>query len=120
MAALYFGRKIPPKRREERCLELLERVGLKDRIHHRPDQLSGGEQQRVCIARALANDPELLLADEPTANLDPDNRAQVMELLQEMVAEKGITLVAATHDGDFLKSLQYTIQIGKAGEERKR
>ncbi len=84
--------------RRERVMELLEAVDLSDRAHHRPDQLSGGEQQRVAIARALASRPVLVLADEPTANLDTANGKQVMEIMQQLNQETGTTFVFATHD----------------------
>ncbi|MEJ2325918.1 MAG: ABC transporter ATP-binding protein [Anaerolineae bacterium] len=84
--------------RHERVVELLESVDLGDRAHHRPDQLSGGEQQRVAVARALASRPVLVLADEPTANLDTANGKQVMEIMQRLNQETGTTFVFATHD----------------------
>jgi putative ABC transport system ATP-binding protein len=84
--------------RRERVVELLEAVDLGDRAHHRPDQLSGGEQQRVAVARALASRPVLVLADEPTANLDTENGKQVMEIMQRLNQETGVTFVFATHD----------------------
>jgi putative ABC transport system ATP-binding protein len=84
--------------RRERVVELLESVDLGDRAHHRPDQLSGGEQQRVAVARALASRPVLVLADEPTANLDTANGKQVMEIMQRLNQETGTTFVFATHD----------------------
>jgi putative ABC transport system ATP-binding protein len=84
--------------RRQRVTNLLESVGLADRAHHRPDQLSGGEQQRVAIARALASNPTLILADEPTANLDTANGQQVMETMTRLNQETGITFVFATHD----------------------
>jgi putative ABC transport system ATP-binding protein len=86
------------RERRERVNELLDAVGLSDRARHRPDQMSGGEQQRVAIARALATRPVLILADEPTANLDTDNGNQVMEIMQRLNAETGTTFVFATHD----------------------
>ncbi len=84
--------------RRKRVGEMLEAVALSDRAHHRPDQLSGGQQQRVSVARALAIRPSLILADEPTANLDTDNGRQVMELMQRLNQETGTTFVFATHD----------------------
>jgi putative ABC transport system ATP-binding protein len=84
--------------RRTRVTELLEAVGLGDRAHHRPDQLSGGEQQRVAIARALATKPSLILADEPTANLDTPNGKLVMETMTRLNQETGVTFIFATHD----------------------
>ena len=84
--------------RRTRVTHLLEAIDLSDRAHHRPDQLSGGEQQRVAIARALATQPTLILADEPTANLDTPNGKQVMEIMTRLNQETGITFVFATHD----------------------
>ena len=82
---------------EEEALQALERVGLKDRAKHLPSQLSGGEQQRVCIARALINSPEIILADEPTGNLDEVNEKIVIEILKQLHKE-GATIVVVTHD----------------------
>lgn len=82
---------------EKEALEALERVGLKERAHHLPSQLSGGEQQRVCIARALINYPALILADEPTGNLDEDNEQIVTEIFRELHRE-GHTIIMVTHD----------------------
>ena len=84
---------------EEEALQALERVGLKDRAKHLPSQLSGGEQQRVCIARALINSPEIILADEPTGNLDEVNEKIVIEILKQLHKE-GATIVVVTHDLD--------------------
>ncbi len=87
-----------PKERRERVMELLQAVDLSDRANNRPDQLSGGQQQRVAIARALAPKPALILADEPTANLDTANGQQVMEIMKRLNQETGVTFVFATHD----------------------
>ncbi|HEX9387786.1 MAG TPA: ABC transporter ATP-binding protein [Anaerolineales bacterium] len=87
-----------PAERKARVLEMLEAVGLSDRGHHRPDQLSGGQQQRVAVARALAINPKVILADEPTANLDTENGKQVMEIMAKLNKETGVTFVFATHD----------------------
>jgi putative ABC transport system ATP-binding protein len=84
--------------RRARITKLLEAVDLADRAHHRPDQLSGGEQQRVAVARALATNPSLILADEPTANLDTANGQQVMEIMTRLNRETGVTFIFATHD----------------------
>jgi putative ABC transport system ATP-binding protein len=87
-----------PAERRERVMSLLQAVGLEDRVHHRPDQLSGGQQQRVAIARALATRPVLILADEPTANLDTANGQQAMEIMERLNKETGTAFVYATHD----------------------
>jgi putative ABC transport system ATP-binding protein len=86
------------KERKEKVLSLLDAIGLSQRLNHRPDQLSGGEQQRVAIARALATDPLLVLADEPTANLDTENGKQAMEIMQKLNEETGTAFIFATHD----------------------
>ena len=87
-----------PKERRERVMELLKAVDLTDRANNRPDQLSGGQQQRVAVARALASKPTLILADEPTANLDTANGKQVMDIMQRLNKETGVTFIFATHD----------------------
>ena len=86
------------KRIEDEAKDLMEYIGLGKRIHHRPDQLSGGEMQRVAIARALVSKPAMILADEPTGNLDSKTGDQVLGLLSQMVREKGHTLLMVTHD----------------------
>ena len=87
-----------PAERKARVQEMLEAVGLSDRAHHRPDQLSGGQQQRVAVARALSIRPSVVLADEPTANLDTENGKQVMDIMAKLNKETGTTFVFATHD----------------------
>jgi putative ABC transport system ATP-binding protein len=89
--------------RKQRAMELLKAVDMTDRANHRPDQLSGGQQQRVAVARALATDPKLILADEPTANLDTENGEQVMQLMKRLNKETGTTFVFATHDPRVIK-----------------
>jgi putative ABC transport system ATP-binding protein len=92
---LYRG--VKPAARSSRACECLERVGLGDRLHHLPSQLSGGEQQRVAVARALAGDPAVILADEPTGNLDSRSGGEIMDLFAELHAA-GRTLLVVTHD----------------------
>lgn len=95
--ALTFGG-VPRRMRKQQSIELLERVGLKERVSHKPSELSGGEAQRVAIARALANNPKVLLADEPTGNLDSVTSKEIIELLLTLNKEKGITILLVTHD----------------------
>jgi putative ABC transport system ATP-binding protein len=87
-----------PKKRRARAVELLNAVGLGERLSHRPRELSGGERQRVAIARSLANGPKLLLADEPTGNLDSTNAAQIIDLLLQIHREQRMTIIIVTHD----------------------
>ena len=101
----------PAAERKERVTGLLESVGLPDRAHHRPDQLSGGEQQRVAVARALAGCPSMILADEPTANLDTANGEAVMETMVRLNQETGVTFVFATHDPRVIKYARRVITL---------
>ncbi len=87
-----------PVERQRRATELLKSVGLSERMHHLPRKMSGGERQRVAVARSLANEPKLLLADEPTGNLDSANAQRIMELLQSVHQRRGMTLIVVTHD----------------------
>jgi putative ABC transport system ATP-binding protein len=99
--------------RHRRARTLLAEFGLQDRLDHRPDQLSGGEAQRVAIARALINNPKIILADEPTGNLDRETGAHVMELLQKINRERGVTVMMVTHDEKAAGFAQRIIRIEK-------
>jgi lipoprotein-releasing system ATP-binding protein len=101
----------PAAEAESKGRELLERVGLKDRIEHKPYELSGGEQQRVAIARALINEPDILLADEPTGNLDSHTGQDIIELLCNLRTEKQTTLVMATHDAQLAARAPRVIEL---------
>jgi putative ABC transport system ATP-binding protein len=107
------------KDRHERAINALKMVGLADRIHHYPNQLSGGQQQRVAIARALVNDPSIILADEPTGNLDSRTSVEVMGVLQELNA-KGITVILVTHEPDIAQfaNRQIVFRDGKIRSDR--
>ena len=105
-----FYRNTPRRQRRERAIAMLERVGLGDRLDHRPSQLSGGQKQRVAIARALVTEPKVLLADEPTGALDSTTSAEVLALLEDVVRE-GKTLVLVTHDAEVAQRMQRTIRL---------
>lgn len=98
------------KERMQRSIEALEKVGLNDRMYHKPTELSGGQQQRVAIARALAGDPPVLLADEPTGNLDSKSGTDVMNLIKQL-SKEGKTIVLITHDNEVAMQAQRTITI---------
>jgi len=108
------------KDRHERVMELLKAVDLADRANNRPDQLSGGQQQRIAIARALGPKPALVLADEPTANLDTVNGEQVMEIMTRLNKETGVTFVFATHDPRVIKYARriVTLRDGLVTEDK--
>jgi putative ABC transport system ATP-binding protein len=99
------------KNRRERAVAALQRVGLGDRLHHRPNELSGGQQQRVAIARALINDPAIILADEPTGNLDSKSGAEIMGIFQELNERNGITVVFVTHEPDIAEHTKRIIRL---------
>ena len=115
---LFYNPQIRSKERKESALRALEAVGLSERMHHMPNQLSGGQQQRVAIARSLVNDPVLILADEPTGNLDTRTSFEIMELFQDL-NEKGRTIVYVTHETDIAKfaTRNVTFSDGKIKRE---
>jgi ABC-type lipoprotein export system ATPase subunit len=106
-----FGTTSPARKRQERAISLLKSVGLDERLGHFPATLSGGERQRVAIARSLANGPSVLLADEPTGNLDSENAHQIMELITRLHGEQHMTLVLVTHDPAIAALASRTIQM---------
>jgi putative ABC transport system ATP-binding protein len=110
MVPLIFSR-MPLGQRKKRVEECLEAVGLENRIKHRPTQLSGGERQRVAIARALANGPEIIIADEPTGNLDSQKGSEVISILKELNRQAKITLIVITHDANIAREAKRIINI---------
>lgn len=117
---MIINNKIDKKERKYRALELLQKVGLSDRINHFPKELSGGEQQRVAIARALANDPEIILADEPTGNLDAESEKNVFEILRELSIE-GKCVIVVSHSNEIVKFADevYQLESGILIKEKK-
>jgi putative ABC transport system ATP-binding protein len=101
---------VPKKERLERAREVLADVGLSDRMHHRPNQLSGGQRQRVAIARALVNNPSILLADEPTGNLDSKSSEEIMKLFDEL-NERGHTIIIVTHEPDIAAHTKRLVKL---------
>ncbi len=106
---------IPKDKRNERAEKILTKLGLKDRVNHKPTELSGGEQQRVAIARALANNPDIILADEPTGNLDKENEIIVFDILKKLVKEENKCVIVVTHNEiiDKYADTIYKIEKGK-------
>jgi putative ABC transport system ATP-binding protein len=102
---------MPEEERVKRATDLLTQFGLGDRVHHKPNELSGGQQQRVAIARSLVNDPEIILADEPTGNLDSKSGKQVMSLLADLHTNQGKTIILITHDTELVHYSEKTIRI---------
>ena len=109
LPTVYAG--INPEERTKRAMESLTRVGLADRAGHHPSQLSGGQQQRVAIARALVNRPAILLADEPTGNLDSRTSVEIMHILQTLNEEQGLTIVLVTHEQDIAQYAKRTLEF---------
>src|SRR5262245_25916243 len=108
---LYNGKKWSTAERHQRARALLEAVGLAERLDHTPSQPSGGQQQRVAIARALVNEPEVLLADEPTGNLDSRTSLEIMEILQRLNRDRGITVVLVTHEPDIAEYAERVVRF---------
>jgi putative ABC transport system ATP-binding protein len=111
MMPLTYTHHVSEREARKRATELLERVGLAQRMHHHPSQLSGGQQQRVAIARALVNNPPLLFADEPTGNLDSRTSEEVLEMFDKLNREHGITIILVTHDAHVAEHARRTIHI---------
>lgn len=109
MPMMYAG--VERKERDERAAELLDRMGMGDRLHHNPNELSGGQKQRVAIARSLANDPDLLLADEPTGALDSKTGRMVMDLFHELNQELGKAIVFITHNPDLAEETGRVVEM---------
>jgi len=108
---LLYSKGISARQRKKRATELLELVGLGDRLDHHPSQLSGGQQQRVAVARSLVNQPRILMADEPTGNLDTKTSEEVIKLFRKLNDENGITLILVTHDPEIANAAKRSIRL---------
>jgi putative ABC transport system ATP-binding protein len=116
---IYAG--VPPSVRRARAISALENVGLGDRLHHKPNELSGGQQQRVAIARSLVNEPSIILADEPTGNLDTKTGREILSVFQRLSSDRGITIVFVTHDPEIAACTKRIIRLRDglvSGEEK--
>jgi ABC-type lipoprotein export system ATPase subunit len=111
MPLTYAVERLTETQMRQRASELLERVGLGDRMHHLPSQLSGGQQQRVAIARALVNNPRILLADEPTGNLDSHTSEEILRMFQDLNRREGLTIILVTHDPEVARHARRIIHI---------
>ena len=116
LPSVFLGKS--PEQADREAAERLEMVGLGHRLEHRPGELSGGQQQRVAIARALVNDPTIILADEPTANLDLKTGSEIIEILKRLSTEHGVTIVTATHDHKMLANSDRVVNIRDGSVEK--
>jgi putative ABC transport system ATP-binding protein len=111
LTPLLYNRDCPRGERRKRAAQLLQRVGLGDRVNHKPNQLSGGQQQRVSIARALVNQPAILLCDEPTGNLDTRTSREIMGFFRELNETEGLTVILVTHDLDIARKAKRALVL---------
>ena len=116
MIPMLINKSILPKDRKEKALELLERVGMKNRYNHYPKELSGGEKQRVAVARAIANNPDIILADEPTGNLDEHNEQEIFELLKN-ISNSGKCVIVVSHSNEVKKYADRVLKINEGRVE---
>src|SRR5262245_24375721 len=108
---LLYNRAFPRRRRRQKAREMLQRVGLGNRLDHKPSQLSGGQQQRVAIARALTNQPSILLCDEPTGNLDTSTSREIMTFIRKLNEAEGLTVILVTHDPDIARQARRALVL---------